>query len=45
VFDKAGFYNTYNAYSATFKDLVVKELADGYLEDKKGLRERFYGFA
>jgi hypothetical protein len=45
VFDKAGFYNTYNAYDSRFKDLVVKELAEGYLEDKKGLRERLYGFA
>lgn len=45
VFDKTGFYNTYNAYSDTFKELVVKELAEGYLEDKKAMRERLYGFS
>lgn len=44
VFDKQGFYTTYNAYASTFKDLVVKQLVEGYLEDKKVLRERLYGF-
>jgi hypothetical protein len=28
-----------------FKDLVVKELVEGYLTDKRGMRERLYGFA
>lgn len=45
VFDKQGFYKTYNAYEATFKNLVVKELVEGYLDDKKAIREKLYGFA
>lgn len=45
IFDKQGFYLTYNAYSQTFKDLAVKELAEGYLQDKRALREGLYGFS
>ena len=45
IFDKQGFYLTYNAYSQTFKNLAVKELAEGYLQDKKALREGLYGFS
>ncbi len=45
IFDKQGFYLTYNAYAPTFKDLVVKELVEGYLTDKKAAREGLYGFS
>jgi hypothetical protein len=43
IFDKQGFYLTYNAYAQNFKDLVVRELVEGYLSDKKALREHLYG--
>jgi hypothetical protein len=45
VFDKQGFYSDYDRYAMPFKDLVVKELVEGYLTDKRGMRERLYGFA
>lgn len=45
IFDKQGFYTLYNAYPQTFKSLVVRELVEGYLADKKAVREALYGFA
>ena len=44
IFDKPGFYRTYTAYAPAFKELVVKELVEGYLQDKKALRGALYGF-
>lgn len=43
VFDKQGFYDTYESYSENYRDDVVATLSRTYLEDKAGFRRRLYG--
>lgn len=42
IFDKQGFYETYQTYEPHFKEQVVSKLKSTYLEDKATLRERLY---
>ncbi|MFB2550602.1 DUF6638 family protein [Ensifer soli] len=43
IFDKQGFYDSYNHYGEIFRDYVVGLLQDAYLTDKAGYRRRLYG--
>lgn len=42
IFDKQGFYETYQTYNDEFKKQVVSKLKDTYLKDKAALRGRLY---
>lgn len=42
MFDKQGFYHTYQSYDDGFKKQVVSKLKDTYLTDKAALRDRLY---
>lgn len=44
VFDKQGFYATYETYGTAFRGHAVKTLVDTYLRDKRAFRYRLYGF-
>ena len=43
LFDKQGFYDSYEKMSEKFQEEVVKTLQDTYLSDKLGFRRRLYG--
>ncbi|MCO6185386.1 DUF6638 family protein [Rhizobium sp. L1K21] len=43
VFDKQGFYDSYEHFGEMFREHVVSTLADTYLKDKKTFRQRLYG--
>ncbi|MDP3523392.1 MAG: hypothetical protein Q8S27_02350, partial [Hoeflea sp.] len=43
VFDKQGFYNSYNDYSESYRAHVVNVLGTTYLNNKAALRSRLYG--
>ncbi|KPF46502.1 DUF6638 family protein [Rhizobium sp. AAP43] len=43
VFDKQGFYRTYDDYPEAYRDYVVSRLKATYLQDKTGFRNRLYG--
>ena len=43
VFDKQGFYASYEALSEKFKEYVVETLTRTYLRDKPAFRQRLYG--
>jgi hypothetical protein len=43
VFDKQGFYETYERYPDKFQEYVVQTLQDTYLTDKAAFRRRLYG--
>lgn len=43
VFDKEGFYASYEGYAENWRDHVVRRLTDLYLSDKRNLRMRLYG--
>lgn len=43
VFDKQGFYDSYERYGEKFRELVVSTLTATYLSDKKSFRKRLYG--
>ncbi|PWV97535.1 hypothetical protein DFR52_10658 [Hoeflea marina] len=43
VFDKQGFYESYNSYSETYRAHVVDSLTNTYLRDKAALRARLFG--
>ncbi|MDP2121639.1 MAG: hypothetical protein Q8K28_17210 [Hoeflea sp.] len=43
VFDKQGFYNSYNDYSESYRAHVVNVLGTTYLNNKSALRSRLYG--
>lgn len=42
VFNKPGFYRDYETWPENYRDLVVKNVRDNYLNDKKALRRRLY---
>ncbi|WP_275784007.1 DUF6638 family protein [Pararhizobium gei] len=43
VFDKQGFYATYDHYNEKFREYVVATLTGTYLRDKVAFRKRLYG--
>jgi len=43
IFDKQGFFASYEGYGEKFRDYVVSTLTTTYLSDKKALRKRLYG--
>lgn len=43
IFDKQGFYASYERYSEKFREYVVSTLTGTYLRDKKQFRQRLYG--
>ncbi len=43
VFDKQGFYESYERYSEKFREYVVATLTDTYLRDKAAFRHKLYG--
>lgn len=43
VFDKQGFYDSYELFGEKFREHVVTTLASTYLKDKKSFRQRLYG--
>ncbi|MDG3576150.1 hypothetical protein P7F60_07115 [Rhizobium sp. YJ-22] len=43
VFDKEGFYRSYDAMAETMRKHVVSVLANTYLKDKRAFRMRLYG--
>ncbi|RYE55919.1 MAG: hypothetical protein EOP18_05170 [Rhizobiaceae bacterium] len=43
LFDKDGFYESYEKMPDKFQEEVVKTLQDTYLSDKVGFRRRLYG--
>jgi len=43
IFDKQGFYASYETYSEKFREYVVNTLESTYLKDKAGYRRRLYG--
>jgi hypothetical protein len=45
LFDKQGFYETYEALPEKFQEEVVKTLQETYLSDKAGFRRRLYGIS
>lgn len=42
VFNKPGFYRDYETWPENYRDHVVKNVRDNYLNDKKALRRRLY---
>ncbi|MBD9373124.1 hypothetical protein IB238_10885 [Rhizobium sp. ARZ01] len=43
VFDKQGFYDSYEKFSEKFREFVVETLTRTYLKDKPAFRQRLYG--
>ncbi len=43
VFDKQGFYKTYEQYDEKFRHHVVATLNSTYLQDRKAWRKTLYG--
>ena len=43
IFDKQGFYETYETYPENYRSHVVAHLSNTYLPDKAALRARLYG--
>ncbi|HUH48675.1 MAG TPA: DUF6638 family protein, partial [Mycoplana sp.] len=43
IFDKQGFYKSYETLSEKFREYVVETLTRTYLKDKPAFRQRFYG--
>lgn len=43
VFDKQGFYASYEKFSEKFREYVVETLTRTYLKDKPAFRQRLYG--
>jgi hypothetical protein len=43
IFDKQGFYASYERYSEKFREYVVSTLTGTYLKDKREFRQRLYG--
>ncbi|MEM1316916.1 MAG: DUF6638 family protein, partial [Pseudomonadota bacterium] len=44
VFNKPAFYNDYETFGDDQREYVVDVIAKTYLRNKRGLRERLYGF-
>ncbi|MCB1459406.1 MAG: hypothetical protein KDJ48_09115 [Nitratireductor sp.] len=42
VFNKPGFYRDYESWPDNYRDYVVKQIRDNYLNDKKALRRKLY---
>ena len=42
VFNKPGFYKDYETWPENYREYVVKQIRDTYLNDKKALRQKLY---
>ncbi len=43
VFNKQGFYKSYESWPENYREYVVQQIKDAYLKDKSGLRAKLYG--
>ena len=43
VFNKQGFYKSYETWPENYREYVVNQIRDAYLKDKSGLRAKLYG--